>query len=162
MVILSGGFVLLGSSFASHDVVVPAYVQTLTNSSWMVGLTGALLRMGWVFPQIFVSRWIEPRERKKPIYLFAQGARGGLWLAIGLSTFLLQGGDLWMPDIKITSFLTLYCLTTTAIRYCQRSDAGRDREGDSIAYPGAVDRLQAASGEFAGRTGGRPGFVHPQ
>ncbi len=157
MVILSGGFVLLGSSFASHDVVVPAYVQTLTDSSWMVGLTGALLRMGWVCPQIFVSRWIEPRARKKPIYLFANGARGGLWLAIGLSTFLLQGGDLpgWMPDIKITSFLTLYCLTTTAIgianvpmldvigkaippRIRARSIAYRRLLGSSLAVLGGV------------------------
>ena len=157
MVILSGGFLLMGSSFASHDVVVPAYVQTLTNSSWMVGLTGALLRMGWVCPQIFVSRWIEPRERKKPIYLFANGARGGLWLAIGLSTFLLQDSDLpgWIPDIKITSFLTLYCLTTTAIgtanvpmldvmgkaipsRIRARSIAYRRLFGSSLAVIGGV------------------------
>ena len=117
LLILSGGFQLLGSSFASHDVVVPAYVQTLTNSGLAVGLAGALLRMGWVCPQIFVSRRIEPRARKMSIFLLASSARGGLWLAIGLWTLLGPGPAFqgWMPGHPITGFMILYGLTTIAI-----------------------------------------------
>ncbi|MDE2798957.1 MAG: hypothetical protein OXI94_09845, partial [Gemmatimonadota bacterium] len=66
LLVINGGMVMMAYTFISADLVMPAFVQTLTTSSILVGMAGALMRMGWAWPQVFISRIIEPKPRKMP------------------------------------------------------------------------------------------------
>ena len=78
-------------TFVSSDLVLPAFVQTLTTSSVMVGLAGALMRIGWAWPQVFISRIVEPMPRKMPVFVCAGLLRTLVWIVLGVVTATLTG-----------------------------------------------------------------------
>ena len=80
-------------TFVSSDLVLPAFVQTLTTSSVMVGLAGALMRIGWAWPQVFISRIVEPMPRKMPVFLYAGSLRTLVWILLGMFTMTMGGLD---------------------------------------------------------------------
>ena len=89
LLILNGGVMFMAMAFASSDLVLPAFVQTLTTSSIMIGLAGSLMRVGWSWPQVFISRVVESRARKMPLFVWAGVGRSSLWFAAGVLTFVL-------------------------------------------------------------------------
>lgn len=110
LVILNGGLMFTAWTFTSPDLVLPAFILNLTSSSVMIGLAGALMRIGWAWPQVFTSRVIEPRPRKMPIFLLAGSVRGVLWLVTALLT-------VWLADrhsgVFLASFMVLYAVATS-------------------------------------------------
>ena len=101
-----------GFMFASSEFVLPAFVQTLTTSSILVGLTGALMRLGWSVPQVFVGRIIEPVPRKMPLFAIGGSIQALLWIAIGTSTILL---GMSQPGTLLVAFLVLYGLAAACM-----------------------------------------------
>ena len=97
-------------TFVSSDLVLPAFVQTLTTSSVMVGLAGALMRIGWAWPQVFISRIVEPMPRKMPVFVYAGLLRTLVWIVLGVVTFVI-GGD--RPDFLLMVFMVLYGVATS-------------------------------------------------
>ncbi len=110
LLILNGGLMFMAWTFASHDLVLPVFVQTLTSSSVLIGLTGAVMRIGWSWPQVLVSRFVEPRPRKMPIFLLTGGARGAIWFVIALLTFWLADRH---PGLFLAGFMFLYAAATS-------------------------------------------------
>ena len=89
LLVINGGLVMMSYTFISADLVMPAFVQTLTTSSILVGMAGALMRMGWAWPQVFISRIIEPKPRKMPLLIGAGLARSAMWILVGAMTLFL-------------------------------------------------------------------------
>ena len=91
--ILNGGLSESGYRFASSETVIPAFIQTLTGSSVMVGLSRALMRVGWAWPQVFISHFIEERPRKLPFLVGVQLIRGAFTVGIGIVLWSAAGVD---------------------------------------------------------------------
>ena len=112
LLVANGATMFAGFTFASSELVLPAFVQTLTTSSILVGLTGALMRMGWSLPQVFVGRVVEPLPRKMPVFRVVGTFQCLFWLAIGVVTILL---GVSRPEVLLVSFLVLYALAATCM-----------------------------------------------
>ena len=48
--VANGALMMSAMTFVISDLVLPTFVQTLSTSSIMVGLAGALMRIGWAWP----------------------------------------------------------------------------------------------------------------
>ncbi len=110
LLIVNGGLVFMSMTLASSDMLLPAFVKSLTTSSVAIGLVGALMRIGWAWPQVFISRIIENRKRKMPFLLFAGGMRSTIWLLIAGLTYLLGGRQ---PFLFLCCFMALYAISTS-------------------------------------------------
>ncbi|GIX07564.1 MAG: hypothetical protein KatS3mg115_1967 [Candidatus Poribacteria bacterium] len=66
--IANGALVRVGMALIEPSLVLSAFLYQATGSNTLVGLLGALAQAGNLWPQIFVSSWIEHRERKLPFY----------------------------------------------------------------------------------------------
>ena len=110
LLVVNGGMVMMAYTFISADLVMPAFVQTLTTSSILVGMAGALMRMGWAWPQVFISRIIEPKPRKMPLLIWAGMARSVMWILVGVMTIFLGGEN---PAFFLFLFMVFYALGTS-------------------------------------------------
>ena len=110
LLVINGGMVMMAYTFISADLVMPAFVQTLTTSSILVGMAGALMRMGWAWPQVFISRIIEPKPRKMPLLIWAGMARSAMWILVGVMTIFLGGLN---PAFFLFLFMVFYALGTS-------------------------------------------------
>ncbi len=97
-------------SFASSETVIPAFIQTLTGSSLYVGLSRSLIQVGWSWPQIFISRIIEEREEKKPLFIWVGLLRAVVWVGVAAATWSLAGEN---PTVVLVVFLLMYAVTTS-------------------------------------------------
>lgn len=110
LLVANGASMHSGMTFVSSDLVLPAFVQTLTTSSVMVGLAGALMRIGWAWPQVFISRIVEPMPRKMKFFAYAGTCRTLSWVLIGLFT-VAMGAD--RPIVLLTFFMVFYGVATS-------------------------------------------------
>ncbi|MFT5368602.1 MAG: MFS family permease [Candidatus Latescibacterota bacterium] len=110
MLVLNGGLMMMAMTFVSSDLVLPAFVQTLTASSVLVGLASALMRVGWSWPQVFISRIVEPQPRKMPLFVWAGVGRSVVWFATGAITFWLGADE---PTTLLVVFMVLYGIATS-------------------------------------------------
>lgn len=110
LVIANGAVMQMAMSFASSDTVLPAFLQTVTGSSVMVGAARTIMNLGWAWPQVFVSRLIESRPSKMPIFLAVGLVRSGIWLLLAAATFLV--GDAY-GLAYLGLFFLLYATSTT-------------------------------------------------
>ena len=110
LVILNGGLMQFAMSFANSETVIPAFIQTLTGSSVLVGLSRSMIRIGWAWPQIFISRIIEEREEKKPLFVWVGLCRAMVWVVLGVTTWHLADER---PAIVLGAFLVLYMISTS-------------------------------------------------
>lgn len=110
LLVINGGMVMMAYTFISADLVMPAFVQTLTTSSILVGMAGALMRMGWAWPQVFISRIIEPKPRKMPLLIWAGMARSAMWILVGVMTIFFGGRN---PAFFLFLFMVFYALGTS-------------------------------------------------
>ena len=119
---------MMSYTFISADLVMPAFVQTLTTSSILVGMAGALMRMGWAWPQCFISRIIEPKPRKMPLLIGAGLARSAMWILVGAMTLFLGG---MKPAIFLFFFMVFLRDGHIADGRDERAVDGSDGQGDS-------------------------------
>ncbi len=97
-------------SFSSSEAVIPAYIQLLTGSSVLVGLSRAMMRVGWAWPQILISNLIEGRERKLPVFVLAGLLQSSVTIGIGVGTWMLADES---PNVLLGLYLLLYALATS-------------------------------------------------
>jgi len=110
LLVLNGGLMMMAMTFVSSDLVLPAFVQTLTSSSILVGLAGALMRIGWAWPQVFISRVVEPKPRKMPLFVIAGTGRSIIWFAVGAMTYWMGAEN---PTALLIVFMVLYGIATS-------------------------------------------------
>ena len=90
LILLNGGLNAFAGSFASSEAVIPAYLQQLTRSSVLVGLSSAMMRVGWSWPQILISNRIEGRRANKPVCIRVNLMRCAVTAGIGIATWFLS------------------------------------------------------------------------
>ncbi len=112
LLILSGGFLFMGMAFVSPQTVLPAFVQQLTSSTVMIGLSGALMQTGWAWPQVFISRIVEQRLRKMPLVIATGSGRSALWILIGALAVTI--GD-HHPGLLLAAFMCLYAISSSTM-----------------------------------------------
>ncbi|MFQ5783531.1 MAG: MFS transporter [Alphaproteobacteria bacterium] len=89
------------------STIIAALVHGLTGSPLAVGAASAILRYGWLFPQLFVAYFAQRRGRRMPFYIL--GAFGRATCLAALAGLLALAGGL--PDfVVITAFFGLWTL----------------------------------------------------
>ena len=58
-----------GAAAVDTSTIVAGFVHTLTGSAVAVGAASAVLRFGWLFPQLFVAYLAQRRTRRMPFYI---------------------------------------------------------------------------------------------
>ena len=89
--LLQGTFMRINLAFADSSTVLPAFIHRLSNSDLLVGLTGSMMTVGWMWPQLLISNLLEHRPRKMPFYVLGMSVRVLAWLAIFVCTVVIGG-----------------------------------------------------------------------
>ena len=90
--ISAGGIFFQGGAAAvDSSTIIAALVHGLTGSSFAVGAAAAILRYGWLFPQLFVAYFAQRRRRRMPFYIV--GAFGRATCLIGIAALLAFAGS---------------------------------------------------------------------
>ncbi len=67
--VTDAGFYGLGLSFASFSTILPLFVSTLTDSTLLIGMIGAVHSIGWFFPQLLTAKSVAQLPRFRPMVL---------------------------------------------------------------------------------------------
>ncbi len=104
-VAFSGVTFQAGSAAVDSSTIMAALVHQLTGSSLAVGAVTTILRVGWLFPQLFVGFFAERRGSSLRYY-----AMGGFGRAtcIGLLALILLIGIGWPPPMLSFAVLSMW------------------------------------------------------
>ena len=86
-----------GAAAVDSSTIIATLVHGLTGSVVAVGAASAILRYGWLFPQIFVGYLAQRRRRRMPFYMV--GAFGRATCLVGIAGLLAIAGAL--PDALV-------------------------------------------------------------
>ncbi len=101
----NGILVELNKSLLNPNLVLSAFVYSMTGSAFLVGLLTSVNFLGTFLPQLYVSSLIEHRERKKPFIQFAVAARFfALMLLVFLIWFISRRGEMWTVYLFVACF----------------------------------------------------------
>jgi hypothetical protein len=90
----AGIFFQGGAAAVDSSTIIAALVHGLTGSAFAVGAAAAILRYGWLSPQLFVAYFAQRRQRRMPFYVV--GAFGRAACLAGVAGLLAIAGGL--PD----------------------------------------------------------------
>ena len=96
-----------GSSAVDSATIVASLVHQMTGNVFAVGAASAVLRLGWLLPQIFVGFLAQRSSRRMPYYIIGAFGRAGC-LAL-IAVLLWIGSDL-PSAVTATGFLTLWTI----------------------------------------------------
>ncbi|MDP6623007.1 MAG: MFS transporter [Alphaproteobacteria bacterium] len=94
-----------GAAAVDSGTIVASLVHGLTGSPLAVGAASAVLRYGWLFPQLFVGYLAQRRARRMPFYAFGAFGRAGCLALIALLLGLT--GD-WAAGTVVVLFFVLW------------------------------------------------------
>ncbi len=101
----AGIFFQGGAAAVDSSTIIAVLVHGLTGSTFAVGAAAAILRYGWLFPQLFVAFFAQRRRRRMPFYIL--GAFGRATCLAVLAGLLAMAGGL--PDaLVIALFFALW------------------------------------------------------
>jgi len=103
---LDTAFFTFSTALVSHDTILPAFLNNLTDNPVLIGLIPAIFNLGYFLPQI-ISAYITQTtpKRKKMIFWIALAER----LGILLIAVAAQSSDLLSPNLVI--FLLFFAFT---------------------------------------------------
>ena len=103
----AGGSFQGGSSAVDSATIVASLVNHLTGNVYAVGVASAVLRLGWLLPQILVGFLAQRVERRMPFYIVGAFGRAACLAAIAIQLALAGGnGGSWVAE----GFLALWTL----------------------------------------------------
>ena len=96
------------------NTIMAAFITQLTGSQTLVGLVSGVMMIGWVWPQLFVANWIEPKPTK--LFVYRIGA------VLRFTMLSLMCGLMWMyrhdmPPWFAYGFIGLFFLYWSAGGY---------------------------------------------
>lgn len=101
-----------GAAAVDSATVVASLVFQLTASAFAVGAASAVLRLGWLLPQLVVGYLADRADRRMPFYVF--GAYGRAICAALIAILLWWGSDWpqfdWPPVPLVVGFAVLWTL----------------------------------------------------
>ncbi len=96
-----------GSSAVDSATIVASLVNHLTGSVYAVGAASAVLRLGWLLPQLLVGFLAQRAERRMPYYIAGAFGRAACLALIALMlAFANESSGSWIA----VGFLTLWTL----------------------------------------------------
>lgn len=84
--IMTGG----PSALFDPNTVIAAFIIHMHGSQGLVGLVSGLVMLGWVWPQLFVANWIEPKPKKLFAYHVSTFIRLGSLSVLALLMWLYR------------------------------------------------------------------------
>jgi len=105
--VLDGAFFGVGLGFASYVTVLPLFINTLTDSTILIGLVPALHTVGFLLPQLFTAGRVARLPRYKPMVLWM--TLHERWPFLGLAIVALLAPTL---GTEITLFFTFAMILT--------------------------------------------------
>ena len=96
-----------GAAAVDSATVVASLVFQLTGSAFAVEFASAVLRLGWLLPQLVLGFLAERANRRMPFYAFGAYGRAICAGLIGL-TLWLDGS--WSATVLATAFLIIWTL----------------------------------------------------
>ena len=87
----AGVFFQGGAAAVDSSTIIAALVHGLTGSAFAVGGASAILRYGWLFPQIFVAYLAQRSPRRMPFYIVGAFGRATCLAAIAVLLALAGG-----------------------------------------------------------------------
>ena len=96
-----------GAAAVDSATVVASLVYYLTGSAFAVGAASAILRLGWLLPQLVVGYLAERSRRRMPYYVFGAYGRA---LCAGLIAALFWAGSDLSAGMLAAGFLALWTL----------------------------------------------------
>ena len=94
--------VSLARSFIFHLTVLPLYASYLTSSSVLIGLVPAIYEVGFLLPQLLMSRRAESLSVKKPFVVKMSIFERLPFLLIALSIFLRPEAPRWFAYLMLS------------------------------------------------------------
>ena len=101
----AGIFFQGGAAAIDTSTIVASLVNTITGSPFAVGAAAAIVRYGWLFPQLFVAYFAQQSRRRMPFYKF--GAFGRV-LCLALVAALLLASEAASAVVVIAGFFVLW------------------------------------------------------
>lgn len=101
----AGIFFQGGAAAVDTSTIVASLVNTLTGSALAVGAAAAIVRYGWLAPQLFVAYFAQRSRRRMPFYKF--GAFGRT-LCLALVAALLLASEAASAVVVIAGFFLLW------------------------------------------------------
>lgn len=99
----AGVFFQGGAAAVDSSTIIATLVHGLTGSAFAVGGASAILRYGWLFPQIFVAFLAQRRRRRMPFYIV--GAFGRAACLAAIAVLLAMAGGLSGAMVTILFFI---------------------------------------------------------
>lgn len=103
----AGIFFQGGAAAVDTGTIVAALVNGLTGSTVAIGTAAAIVRYGWLFPQIFVGYCAQRRRRRMPFYML--GAFGRVACLGAVALLVAASGRLPEP-LVVAAFFVLWTL----------------------------------------------------
>jgi hypothetical protein len=103
----AGIFFQGGAAAIDTGTIVAALVNALTGSAFAVGAAAAIVRYGWLFPQLFVAYDAQRRRRRLAYYSVGAFGRVACLVAICILLFASPGE---LPQVMISGFFVLWTL----------------------------------------------------
>lgn len=94
--VMDGAFFGLAMGFASSVTVMPLFIDSLSDSTALIGLIASLQIVGWNLPQLFTSNWVAKLRRYLPMVMFM--TLHERWPFLGLAAvayFVSTLGNTW-------------------------------------------------------------------
>ncbi len=104
--VIHGTFLRASSRLADIELILPAFVSSVTGSNLLIALLPSIYFSTGRLPQVLFSNYVEPRARKKPFLYLAILTRALVWFLLG---FLLMWQGISNPAL-ILSVLFLFVL----------------------------------------------------
>ncbi len=102
---MAGIFFQGGAAAVDSGTIIATLVHGLTGNTYAVGAASAILRYGWLFPQIFVAYLAQRRRHRMPFYKVGAFGRAGCLVAIA-GILSLAG---WLPHgLVVALFFILW------------------------------------------------------
>ncbi len=109
--LIHGTFLRVSVRLADIDVILPAFVSSITGSKFLIALLPSIYLSAGNLPQTLFANFVEPRARKKPFLYLAIFSRVFIWFAMGL---VVMGVGISRPTILLSLLffsLLIYSMT---------------------------------------------------
>ena len=104
--VIHGTFLRASSRLADIELILPAFVSSVTSSNLLIALLPSIYFSTGRLPQVLFSNYVEPKARKKPFLYFAIFTRALVWFLLG---FVLMWRGIANPPL-ILSILFVFVL----------------------------------------------------
>ncbi|MBS3788948.1 MFS transporter [Candidatus Bipolaricaulota bacterium] len=108
--VIHGTFLRSSSRLADIDLILPAFVSSITGSKFLIALLPSIYFSTGRLPQILFSNYVEPRSRKKPFLYIAILTRALIWFLFGFFVTWRGLSDPGLTLLLLFVFLLIYSL----------------------------------------------------